>query len=162
MGFTYSRVTFHTQQCFGEPADLFTVVASRSPMTDTVSKESVNVAISSPVERLRIQPGKLTHLPVNVVNLADPPISSFSTSPVLMSYHWKRKSGAIAVWDGVRTFLPRVLHKGDADDIFLAVRAPEDPGDYLLEVSLLEEGRHWYDDSVEGLPLCIETAVTDG
>jgi hypothetical protein len=162
MGFPYSRVTFHRQQCFGEPADLFTVVASRSTIADPISQGSVNVAISSPVERLRIKPGALTNIPLNVVNLADTPISSFSASPVLISYHWKRKSGEIAVSDGLRTFLPRVLHKGDADDIFVAVRVPEDPGDYLLEVTLLEEGCRWFDDSVDGLPLRIETVVTGG
>jgi hypothetical protein len=162
MGFTYSRVTFHTQQCVGKPVNMFTVVASRSAILDSMSEGSVNVAISSPVERLRMQPDRLMNLPLNFVNLADTPISSFSASPVVVSYHWKRKSGEIAVWDGLRTFLPRVLYKGDADDIFVAVRAPKDPGDYLLEVSLLEEGRNWYDDRVDGLPLRIETVVTGG
>jgi len=162
MGFTHSKVTFHTQTCFGQPADLFTVVANRTAFDETPISEAVfNVAISSPVDRLRIQVGRLTNLPLNVVNLADTPISSFSASPVLMSYHWKRKSGEVAVWDGIRTFLPRVLHKGDSDDIFLAVRAPEDPGDYLLEVSILEEGRAWYDDLVGGIPIRIETVVTN-
>jgi SAM-dependent methyltransferase len=160
MGFTYSRVTFHTQQCFGKPADLFTVVASRNPIASHLSEGRVKVAISSPVESLRLQAGKLVNLPMNFVNLADSPISSFSPSPVLVSYHWKRKSGELAVWDGVRTSLPRVFYKDDADDLFLTVRAPDDPGEYLLEVSLLEEGRIWYDDCVEGPPLRIETLVT--
>ena len=162
MGFTYSRVTFHTQLCVGKPVNMFTVVASRSSLVDPISEGSVNVMISSPVERLRIQPGRLTYLPLNFVNLADTPISSFSASPVLVSYHWKRKSGEIAVWDGLRTFLPRVAYKGDADDIFVAVRAPLESGDYLLEISLLEEGRSWFDDLIDGLPLRIETVVTDG
>jgi hypothetical protein len=162
MGFTYSRVTFHTQQCVGKPVHMFTVVASRNAIVDPISVGNINVAISSPVERLRLQPGRLTNLPLNFVNLAETPVSSFSSSPVLVSYHWKRKSGEIAVWDGLRTFLPRVLYKGDADDILLAVRAPLDPGDYVLEVSLLEEGRSWYDDRIDGLPLRIETVVTSG
>jgi SAM-dependent methyltransferase len=161
MGFTHSRVTFHTQECFGKPADLFTVVASRSPLGETpVAGEPVSVAIESPVERLRMQAGRFTNLPLSVVNLAEVPISSFSAYPILLSYHWGRKSGGVAVWDGVRTSLPRVMHKGDADDLFMAVRAPEEPGDYLLEVSILEEGMAWYDDPVGSLPLRIETVVT--
>jgi hypothetical protein len=162
MGFTYSRVTFHTQQCVGKPVDMFTLVASRNAIVDPISPGGINVAISSPVERLRLQPGKLTNVPLNFVNLTDTPVSSFSASPVLVSYHWKRQSGEIAVWDGLRTFLPRVLYKGDADEILLAVRAPLDPGDYVLEVSLLEEGHSWYDDRIDGLPLRIETIVTVG
>lgn len=162
MGFPYSRVTFHTQQCVGKPVDLFTVVASRSAIVDPSSEGDVNVAISSPVERLRMQPGKLTNLPLSFVNLTDTAISSFSVSPIVLSYHWKRKSGEMVIWDGLRTLLPRVLYKGDADDIFVAVRAPLEPGDYLLEVSLLEEGRSWYDDRIDGLPLSIETVVTRG
>lgn len=161
MGFTHSRVTFHTQECFGKPADLFTVVASRSPFGETpMAGKPVSVAIESPVERLKMQAGRLTNLPLSLVNLAEAPISSFSASPILLSYHWKRKSGEVAVWDGVRTSLPRVMHKGDADDLFVAVRAPEEPGDYLLEVSMLEEGIAWFDDRVGSLPLRIESVVT--
>lgn len=161
MGFTHSNVTFHTQECFGEPADLFTVVASRRAFGKTpVAGKPVSVAIESPVERLRLQAGRLTNLPLTVVNLAEAPISSFSASPILLSYHWKRKSGELVVWDGVRTSLPRVMHKGDADDLFVAVRAPEEPGDYLLEVSMLEEGMAWFDDRVGSLPLRIEAVVT--
>ncbi len=161
MGFTHSRATFHTQVCFGKPADLFTVVASRGPFGETpMAGEPVSVAIESPVERLRMPAGRFTNLPVSVVNLAEAPISSFSASPILLSYHWKRKSGEVVVWDGVRTSLPRVMHKGDSDELFVAVRAPEEPGDYLLEVSMLEEGVAWYDDRVDSLPLPIDTVVT--
>jgi SAM-dependent methyltransferase len=161
MGFSYSRVTFHTQECFDAPAYLFTVVASRSPFAETQGSEKpLSVALESPVERLRIRAGKLINLPLSIVNLGEAPISSFSAPPVILSYHWKRKSGEVAVWDGLRTALPRVMHKGDSDDVFVAVRAPEKPGDYLLELSMLEEGIAWYDDSVVGLPLRIETVVT--
>jgi len=161
MGFGYSKVTFHTQECFGKPAELFTVVASRSPFEETpAAGDPVRVTINSPVERLRIQAGQLTNLPLTIVNQSETSISSFSASPVLVSYHWKRKSGECVVWDGVRTFLPRVMYKGDADDIFVAVRAPDQPGDYLLEISMLEEGVDWYDEKIEGLPVLIETVVT--
>lgn len=161
MGFTHSKVTFHTQECFDAPAYLFTLVASRSPFEETpVAGKPVNVTMESTVERLRMQAGSLTNIPLRVVNLTEAPISSFSVFPIVLSYHWKRKSGEVAVWDGVRTSLPRVMHKGDSDDLFVAVRAPAEPGEYLLEVSMLEEDITWYDDRVGNLPLVIEALVT--
>lgn len=161
MGFTHSRVTFHTQECFEAPAHLFTVVASRSPFGESrEGAKQINVTIQSPVECLRLRAGRLANIPMNVTNLGATPISSYSVSPVVLSYHWKRKSGEVAVWDGLRTPLPRVMHRGDSDDIFMAVSAPHEPGHYLLEVTMLEEGIRWYDDRVGTLPLRIETVVT--
>jgi len=160
IGFADSMVTFHTQQCVGKPEALFTVVANRGSIDDSAADGPVDVAVSSPVVRLKVKPGAEISLPVTVVNLGTVPISSFSASPVLISYHWKRESGDFAVWDGTRTFLPRIMREGDADDLFMAVRAPDEPGNYLLEISILKENVAWYDGKIDGLPLQIEAIVS--
>jgi len=157
MGFSQSVVSFHTQVCFGKAEDLFTVVATRTsrPTADV----SIAASITSPVERLRVPAQRLFHLPVRVVNLGPSPISSFGNSPLLLSYHWKQ-SDQVTVWDGARTSFSRPLREGDVEEIFVAVYAPSQPGDYLLEISILREGVEWFDEKIAGLPLRIAARVT--
>jgi hypothetical protein len=78
---------------------------------------------------------------------------------VLVSYHWRDESGEMITWDGLRTYLPRTLHRGDHEDLVMNVRTPDRAGSYWLEVSLLKEHVTWYDDLISGLPLRIKTKV---
>ena len=161
MGFTHSRVSFHTQKGFGEPAELFTVVASRNAPEAAAAREECpsGVRLSCPAERLRVDAGGLFYLPLRLTNLSGTPLSSFSEPPTFMSYHWKRQSGEVVVWDGLRTPLPRTMGGGDTENLLLTVRAPADPGAYLLDITMLKEHVTWYDDKTSGLPLRIDAVV---
>jgi len=161
MGLPHHRVTFHTQQCRGKPIGLFTVVASRRPFADLPTDQAqIRVKLNCSVERLRIEANELTFLAVSIVNLGETPLSSFSTAPVVLSYHWRQKSGEVAIWDGIRTSLPRTLSKGDKEDLLLVIQAPVEPGAYVLEITMLKESVVWYDYKIPGIPLRIETVVT--
>ena len=160
MGFSDSTVTRHTQTCFDKPQDLFTIVAKRKHSEDRPSTQSINVKLDCPVEVVRLQVSSLVNLPLKVTNLGEEPISSFSTPPLLISYHWRHNFGDIAVWDGLRTPLPYTLSSGDVEDIFVTVEAPTKPGDYVLQITLLRETVRWYDDVIPGLPIQIQALVT--
>jgi len=161
MGFPHNRVTFHTQKWFGQPAHMFTVVASRRALREIPSAEgSINVDLNCPVERLRIEANRLTYLPVSIVNIGGIPFSSFSTFPVVVSYHWRQKSGEVVVFDGIRTCFPRTMYEGDKENLLITIQAPAEPGIYLLEITMVKEGVTWYDNKISGLPLQIETVVT--
>jgi SAM-dependent methyltransferase len=161
MGFPHSRVTFHTQQSFGKPVNLFTVVASRNALAEDQSENiPVNVQVNCPVERLRIGAGESISLPVDIVNLTDFPLSPFTEHPILMSYRWRRRFGKAAVSEGKRTPLPRNIYKGDRENIIMNIQAPPESGNYLLEVTMLKKGVTWYDNKIAGLPLKIKTVIT--
>lgn len=163
MGFAHSKVTFHTQQCFGEPAELFTLVASRNAFKDDKSfdnEETVNVRLRCPVERLRIAAGELTTLPLSVTNLGETPLSSIFKAPTFLSYHWKRQTKEIIIWDGLRTPFSRTIGAGESANMILNVQAPTEPGTYLLEITMLKEGVAWYDDMIDGSLPEIVTVVT--
>jgi SAM-dependent methyltransferase len=160
MGFSSSRVTFHTQTAFAKPIRMFTVVARREGDAGRAAVgDPVRLGLSSPVELLRFAPGELSHLPVRVVCLSAGPASSSSEPPVLLSYHWRDETGRAVVWDGLRTPLPRPLYQGDGEEVLIGVRTPEAAGRYTLEITVLEEGSHWHDDPASGLPLKIEATV---
>lgn len=160
MGFIYSKVTYHTQKQFDIPEHMFTVVASRSPLTETTpGEEAMRLDISTPVERLRMQVNAVANLPINLVNVSEVPLSPYAALPLFLGYHWRKNSGELVVWDGIRTPLPLVMQKGDEVEVLVMVQAPSEPGAYLLEISMVREGVTWYDDQVPGLPLRIEAVI---
>jgi SAM-dependent methyltransferase len=161
MGFPHSRVSFHTQQQFGKPVNLFTVVASRNAQAEDHSENGpVNVKLNCPVESLRFEAGEIINLPLELVNFGETILSPFSKHPILMTYRWKQGSEKANTQDGLRTPLPRNLAKGDRENIIMSVQAPSDPGEYLLEVTMLKKGVTWYDNKIAGIPLKIKAVIT--
>ena len=58
--------------------------------------------------------------------------------------HWLDASGDVVVNDDGRGALPRDLRPGDEAEIDFAVNAPRHPGDYILEIDMLQEGVSWF------------------
>jgi hypothetical protein len=48
------------------------------------------------------------------------------------------------VWDGVRTALPEDIKGGESIRVSLAVKAPQEPGEYVLIIDLVQEGVIWF------------------
>lgn len=162
MGFSEHRVTFHKQICQGVPTDLFTVVASRNPLSAASNDEAqINVKLSSMIESLKVEAGELIKVPVSIVNRGEVPLSSSTQQPLLLSYHCRNEADEPVVWDGLRTSLPRILYPGDREDLLLTVRVPAEAGQYLLDITILKEHVTWYDDIIPGLPLGIKMTVTE-
>jgi SAM-dependent methyltransferase len=162
MGFSEHRVTFHKQICQGVPTGLFTVVASRNPLSAVSHDEAqINVKLSSTIETLKIEAGELIKVPVSIVNRGEIPLSSSTPQPLLLSYHYRNESDETVVWDGLRTSLLRTLYPGDREDLLLTVRVPAEAGQYVLDITILKEHVTWYDDIIQGLPLRIKMIVTE-
>lgn len=58
--------------------------------------------------------------------------------------HWLDPSGNVVTNDDGRGALPRDLRPGEEAEITFAVNAPRRPGDYLLEIDVLQEGVSWF------------------
>lgn|GEM_PF-910817 len=64
-----------------------------------------------------------------------------------LGYRWFDADGRAVLPDnGVRTPLPRPLATGETADGSMRVVAPGAPGDYILHVSVVQEGVAWFDD----------------
>lgn len=80
---------------------------------------------------------------------------------VRLSYHWLRpcygpaRPGRTVVWDGVQTGLPGGgLDPGGTAVAEMLVRAPGEPGDYVLEIDLVADQVAWFaSKSPSGEPL---------
>jgi len=159
MGFSHSKVTFHRQVCFDVLEDLFTVVASRDCHEGFSAEQESAVALNCPITGLKVRAGELLRIPVSVGNKGGAPLSSFSSHPALLSYHWRSRAGEIFIQDGLRTPLPRTLYSGDYESLLINVRAPSEAGSYSLEITVVEENLRWHEDERAGLPIRIETLV---
>jgi hypothetical protein len=63
---------------------------------------------------------------------------------VNMAYHWLSMDGKPVIWDGLRTPIGAALRKSDSREVKLTVRAPPTPGDYVLEVDVVQEKEFWF------------------
>lgn len=58
--------------------------------------------------------------------------------------HWLGADGRVVVNDDGRAPLPRDVQPGEEAELKLVVNAPRPPGDYLLELDMLQEGVSWF------------------
>jgi 4-amino-4-deoxy-L-arabinose transferase-like glycosyltransferase len=58
--------------------------------------------------------------------------------------HWLDASGVVVTNDDGRGALPRDLRPGEETEISFNINAPRRPGDYLLELDMLQEGVSWF------------------
>jgi cell division protein FtsN len=70
--------------------------------------------------------------------------NSKGLNAVNLSYHWLDQKDRPVVFDGLRTPLPHDLSPGEAVQLNAAIQAPDQPGRYTLEVTLVQEGVAWF------------------
>jgi SAM-dependent methyltransferase len=64
--------------------------------------------------------------------------------PVHLGNHWLNNEGKMLVWDDERIDLPETLNPKGEVKLSLTTRAPSDPGEYVLELDLVQEGVAWF------------------
>ena len=96
------------------------------------------ISIVGDIAPLRI--ASTVSIPVEVTN-ASP--RTWPDRALALSYHWHRSEGATWVAEGERTRLPRALAPGDTLRLDCAVRTPNTPAHYELELDLVH-GQKWF------------------
>lgn len=114
-------------------------------------KEAVSVMASS----------KLVKLPLTIYNKCESKIASFHPNPVYLSYHWTTETGGLIIHDGIRTPLNSPILPGEFLETFINVVTPGKPGNYVLQITLVQEGCFWFEDVVDNLPLKLDIHVNE-
>ena len=115
----------------------------------------ISIEAEPPPRSLRRQ--ALFWIKVAVTNASAETLRSGAPHPINLSYHWLRlPSREMVVFDGRRTALLPELPPGQTGSWRMFVIAPEIPGDYTLQVSLVQEGARWLEKDHTGLPLEFE------
>lgn len=63
---------------------------------------------------------------------------------VSLGNHWLNSAGKVVINDDGRAALLRNLKPGDEAELALVVNAPKTPGQYILELDMLQEGVSWF------------------
>ena len=61
-----------------------------------------------------------------------------------LAYHWLAPGGATLAFDGRRTPLPGRVASGESVSLEASIDVPVRPGDYVLELDLVQEGVAWF------------------
>ncbi len=63
---------------------------------------------------------------------------------ICVANHWRRQDGDVAIFDDARALLPRTIGPGESFEVPLRVQAPGEPGEYVLEIDLVQEFVCWF------------------
>lgn len=123
---------------------VFTVPSERAPLP-RLPRQAVLAEIEPASGRLRLAPGGSAVVGARVRNrgsgwwLAAP-----GEREIRFGNHWLAADGRMLVRDDGRARLPHDVGPGDEAGLELPVTAPAAPGDYLLELDLVQEGVGWF------------------
>ena len=70
---------------------------------------------------------------------------------VRLGSHLLRANEEDVNWDGGRAILPRDLAPGETAEIEFVFRAPQQPGDYIIEFDMVAEHVTWFEDFGAGV-----------
>jgi hypothetical protein len=131
-----------------------------SPLPVNHSDTSETRALACCIQALEI-PAVMTHgateyLVVALTNLSPrlfvPAMIGLERGNVSVSYHWLDLSAdVVSPWDHERVELPGRLLPGQSAVMLLPIREWPEPGSYLLQLDLVEEGVAWA--SHQGIPV---------
>lgn len=125
------------------PIDLERVIrVLTQPKLNDSSYAKVEVSVDEWPEHVR--PGSVFYLLSTIANQSAESLSSMPPHPINISYHWLLGDVA-AVFDGIRTNLPRMIISGETAKVLTTIEAPRHPGVYRLVVTLVQEGCCWFD-----------------
>jgi len=151
-----------------ESRDIF-AVASFNP----ISKEDILSSLKQfPLQRdnlsieiivlqypTEVKVGNQFHLNLQITNTGSEKMASMEPSPVHISYHWRDNEGKIVIFDGIRTAITPPLYPQEAREIVATVISPLNPGHFLLEITMVQEGCFWFEEICDSLPIKIQIEV---
>ena len=96
---------------------------------------------------------------VPLANSGVAPWTATGANLVDLSYHWLDATGAVVVWDGVRSPLPADVPPGGNATVSATVTTPTKAGSYVLVFDLVREGIAWFG-SLGATPLRLPAQVS--
>jgi len=118
------------------------VISAQHALQDRACVAAI-VLIDPPVS---LATSELATLGVKVTNCS--PVEWLHDIPagrhLCVANHWRRQDGTMAMFDDARARLPKTTGPGESFEVQLGVRAPGEPGVYVLEVDLVQELVCWF------------------
>jgi SAM-dependent methyltransferase len=123
---------------------VFQVPSGRMPQAK-LPRDAVLAEIRPLDAELELEAGEEATVRAQVRNAGASPWPSFlGGRPIHLGNHWRSADGKLLQLDDGRAPLPHDVGPGEEVELELTVTAPVDPGDYLLELDLVQEGVAWF------------------
>jgi hypothetical protein len=119
-------------------------------------------SLTSSISRLDLRPAQEIWLPIQIENPGPEAWASRGRYPVVISYKWF-KNGLMLPIEGDRTALPGPLRPGQTTEADVRVTAPNDPGNFILRVTLVQEMVAWFmfsSNTLLELPVVVQRSTT--
>ena len=88
--------------------------------------------------------GQRATLQVQVTNTSQVEWPLIGMHLIHLGNHWRLPTGEIELWDDGRVGMRGTLAPGASDDFVLEITAPTRPGNYQLELDMVEESVTWF------------------
>jgi hypothetical protein len=136
---------------YGNTPAQYTVSENCREYPDTVMLQSpplTEFKVNIGIENFNYQPiaGEIFNLESSISNGGTQCWPVAGLRPVSVCYHWLNSDRSVAVFDGVRTRLTSELSGGQHMRILVQVQAPYRSGDYILQITAVQEGVGWFDE----------------
>jgi len=110
--------------------------------------QAFSAEIIPELETITVPNGSSVEIPVRVRNTSGwtwpGPRDNTGYYPLNLGNHWLDSAGRPLAWDNARMPLPKDLPPGEEVNMLLAVAVDREPGDYLLELDLVQEQVAWF------------------
>jgi SAM-dependent methyltransferase len=129
---------------------VFQIPSEPASVGEALPDSAFMARISPHVSSIKVEAGSQTTIRATVKNVSDTTWHSLGRSfngkhQVKLGNHWLDDSGKAPMEDG-RTNLPKDLKPTEEIDLDLIINAPQEPGDYILELDMVQEMVAWFKD----------------
>ena len=141
---------------------------------ENIDPKQIAITITSEQTHLQLKAKEKTQVKITVKNCGTTSLATLTPHPVNLSYHWLNTKGKRVIRDGLRTPLldqeqmnlgglniPKnlFLFSGESRDYFIDVEAPEKTQDYILRITMVQEGYCWFTDIEKKMGLDLAVTV---
>jgi len=129
---------------------VFQIPSELAHVGEALPDSAFKARISPHVSSLTVEAGGQTTVRATVKNVSDSTWHSLGTTfngkhQVKLGNFWLDDSGQLLADDG-RTNLPKDLKPTEEIDLDLVINAPREPGDYIVELDMVQEMVAWFKD----------------
>jgi 2-polyprenyl-3-methyl-5-hydroxy-6-metoxy-1,4-benzoquinol methylase len=121
--------------------------------------EKVDIEVEVVDREISMKRSEANKMMVTIRNNGDERFTSLPPSPVYISYHWVNGEGEFEVFEGLRTPIRTPLLPSEQREFTIDVVPPRDEGQYVLQITLVQEDNFWFENAVANLPVKVEVEV---
>jgi hypothetical protein len=123
-----------------------TTCYSPSVMVHSPALTDFKIGIQPDARIYRPMTGEIFVINCEVTNIGSQTWPIAGVRPVSISYHWLHANRTLATFDGLRTRPPYAMLRDEKQPLAVQIQAPYEPGDYVLQLTAVQENVAWFDE----------------